>query len=166
MTDMMKEIMAEVERVNKLGAEVEKVVADRNAETMVCRVEKGNEIADFLREMCNSMKVAGVSGYLHVYCCGDDPTVDRYNMWKWPLGVQLHKDFFRIGHFNIMGSFSEACKLRDVFIDRWNTSEKQKVETAVAEAIKKTLAERMDKMTADLTKANADHAVYFGKENA
>lgn len=162
MTDMMKEIMAEVERVNKLGAEVDKAIADMNAETMAFRVVKGDEIADFLREMCNSMKVAGVSGYIHVYCCGDDPKVDR----KWPLGVQLHKDFFRIGYFNIMGLFSEACKLRDTFIDRWNAAEQQKVETAVAEAIKKTLAERMDKMTADLTKANADHAVYFGKENA
>ena len=162
MTDLMKQIMAEVECVNRLNAEVDKAIADMEAETIVRRVDKGNEIADFLREMCNSMKVAGVSGYIHVYCCGDDPKVGQ----KLLLGVQLYKDFFRIGYFNIMGLFSEAYKLRDTFIDRWNAAEKQKVETAVAEAIKRTLAKRMDKMTADLTKANADHAVYFGKENA
>ena len=166
MTYLMKKIMAEVECVNKLNAEVDKVVADRNAETMVCRVEKEKEIMAFLQEMHDALKSAGVSGYVHAQCCGDNPFVDKYSQWKWPLGVELCKNFVRIGEFNCMMSFSENSKVRNTFIDRWDEAAKLKVEHVVAEAIKVTLKQRMEKMADDLKKANADHDVYFGKENA
>lgn len=165
-TDTMRKILEETERVNKLDAEVKKAVSKVSAETGLCRAEKLREIEAFLREMTSAMKTAGVNEYIHVTCCGDNPNVDKYEKWKWPLGVSMGSCYFGIGEFNVMMHFSRLHDgdIKNAFIDRFSEDDKRKIESAVVEKIEQTLRKRMDQMTADLKKANEEHAVYFGRE--
>ena len=166
MTDTMRKILEEAERVNKLDAEVKKAVSKVSAETGLCRSEKLQEIEAFLREMSGAMKAAGVTGCIDVTCCGDNPNVDKYANWKWPLGVSISGSCFMICEFNVMMHFSRLPDgdIKNTFIDRFSEDDKRKIESVVVERIEKTLKKRMDQMTADLKKANEEHEVYFGRE--
>ena len=157
----MKNIMAEIERVNALESEVNTTIERRAQEINKQRKDKLAGIEAFMTAMRTAMRQAGVPR-VEVPCCGYAP--DAEGNWSWPLGVAILRDRFDFGSFNVQMSFGPSCYYNDLCIDRWNEEAEQKVYNAVVDAIKKTLAKRLDNMTKELKASNDEYANYFGKE--
>ena len=177
MNNLMKELMAEAERVAKLETEVERTTANLNDEITMAREEKLKKIAEFVNELNKFFRSA----------CPGKKCVVATSGWrkdgnhKWSNYLQFGEDYvylgtwfcgseyFRKGHLIFEKTYTQGyggkCDMVASFIDGWTDETKDCTEKCVAEAIRKVLASRIEKATESLKEVNDKHAEICGKEN-
>ena len=177
MNNLMKELMAEAERVAKLETEVERTTTDLNNEITLAREEKLKKIAKFVYEL-NDFFLAACPGEKYVVATSGWRKDGNH---KWSNSLQFGDNYVYLGTWFIgSGDFSKChllcektytkgyggkCDMVASFIDNWTDETKDCTEKCVAEAIRKVLASRIEKATESLKEVNDKHAEICGKEN-
>lgn len=174
MNDLMKELMAEAERVQNLETEAWSAVTNLNNEVCKARKDKLEDICKFLYELNECFRKA---------CPGETFAVNTSGNYKngnhtWTNYLQFGKDMVWLGIWMSgaqsfssnspvyagMITYSRSCQhYCETFVDEWTDRTKQFTENEVAKAIRNVLAKRIEKSTTDLKKANEKHEEYFRK---
>ena len=175
MTNLMKELMAEAERVKKLETEVKRTTTDLKNEINLAREEKLAKIVSFLCEL---------NEYFCYACPGEKYSINTSGRLKdgnhvWDNEIQFGDKLWLGIWLSGSGSFARECTISktmlvnstqrhkemiESFIDGWTDETRAFTEEYVTEAIRKVLAIRIDKATKDLKAVNDKHAEVCGKE--
>ena len=180
MSKLMEELMAEVNRVNRLQVEVDKTVGMHNSEIAMDRERKAISITKFIHDIGDILRdvSAGLYGYypeipLDVYHNGKQIyinfSVQDNNRFVSIYGGYRGQIQFRV--FNMANGIKcdyivEQHKLDiiNALIDQWDEECERKLEYRIAQIIKKKMAERMEVMQKKLADSNEEYAKYFGKD--
>ena len=177
MNNLMKELMAEAERVAKLETEVKRTTTNLNNEITLAREEKMKKIAEFVNEL---------NEFLRSACPGEKCLVGM-SVWrkdgnfKWRNYLQFGYDDVYLGRW-FCGSgdflrdhlicektytqgYGGKCDTVASFIDQWTDETKDYTERCVVETVRKVLASRIEKATESLKEVNDKHAEICGREN-
>lgn len=177
MNNLFAELLKEATRVQALETEVKRATEDLNNQIGLAREEKLAEIVSFLNEM-NSIVLNTVPGEMIVVCTsgyhkngnhkwGNSLRFGDHGVW---LGIYLtntmrFNDYVYIRNEMIDRNLLNTCFYHTVmsFIDGWNDETKRFTEEYIAKEIRRILAERIEKATADLKVVNNKHKEYYGK---
>lgn len=171
MTDLMKELMAEVARVNKMKVEVERTVELQNDAVQAQRKEKAQDIALSLQTLCDALIEAdAMRGTFFILPGVSYKEPDGYNRY---VGIVFKTDGIHVGKYYpgsgdcpLVESFSHAVnhlpvtKAMKALIDAWDNEMELRVEEACMKQIKQTLKNRMEAMQNTLQKSNDEYAKY------
>ena len=171
MTDLMKELMAEAERVKKLETEVKQTETNLNNQIGLARSEKLKEMVEFINEM-NDVFTATCPGELLAVITSGQRKCGNHT---WNNSLQFGKQFVWLGVDYLCSGFSSNYPVGEhmlehkdfsveSFVDNWTDETRRFTEKEVANGIRKILAMRIEKSTADLKKVNDKHSEYFGTE--
>lgn len=186
-TNLMQEIMKATAMVNAMETEV--TAAAKELETSVAnsRQEKAKHIVEFVHEMHKTLYVAKFPKNRRLII--DLPWSVKesdQSSFRWSIVLRLATvdcgfknmvfgRFFSGSRDVAEDLFSDPVweKLRingtygkpiySIVVDGWNEQIEAMIETKVAEAVKKTLEDRMKAMTDRLNKATAEHQKYEGE---
>lgn len=175
MTDLMKELMAEVTRVNKLELEVDRTVELQKNNVAQKRQEKAQSIALTLQELCDALIEADALKFKNKSTFFVLPGVS----FKEPdgfirdVGIIFYSDGICTGcYYSGTGtcsrteSFEHAVNRKvctqsmKALIDAWDDDMAKRVEEACMQHIKNMLEYRMDVMWKKLEKSNDEYEKY------
>ena len=184
MSNLMDELMAELNRVNNLEKEVDTTVAQLNNEVSVSRTEKLKEIVAFCDRMHTFAKEAGVQtrgryGNPRKWMFTSAPGHHRDGNHEWTndlmfgrkndahawLGVYMtgSGDFWQRNYVTEHIDMTDPSVIS--FIDGWNAETEQYIERRVTEEVKNAIARRIETATKKLQEANKEHDKYYGKDD-
>ena len=178
MNDLMKELMAEAQRVNALEIEVNKTAKAQWDAVRDSRLEKFKKIADFLYE-CDTLLIEADALNTEKknnfsVAVGSCTEPDGYHRTIeavfWTNDVYIGGLYIGSGSVGSQQSISATIKYKKLrlyensVIDGWNEGTEISVMNAVSKHVKKTLAKRVEKATANLKESNEKYEKYFGKE--
>lgn len=175
MTDLMKELMEEVARVNKMEVEVERAVELQQDAVQEQRKAKAQDVALSLQTLCDALIEADAMRDSRRCPFFVLPGVsykesDGYNRY---VGIIFKTDCIQVGKYypgsgdcNPTESFYHAVNRFPVtqamkaLIDAWDSEMELRVEEACMKQIKQTLKNRMEAMQNTLQKSNDEYAKY------
>ena len=175
MTDLMKELMAEVARVNKMEVEIERTVELQNEAVQTQRKAKAQDVALFLQVLCDALIEADAMrdsrrGPFFVLPGVSYKDIDGFNR---DVGIIFYTDEIYVGGYYIgsgscskLESFCHAAnhfpvtKAMKALIDTWDGEMELRVKEACMKQIKQTLKNRMEAMQNTLQKSNDEYAKY------
>ena len=164
MEKILEQLMEEIKRVNELNTQVDAVVAQRKAEKMAERKKTAVRIGEFLDGMKQFLIDAKVQGSVRI----DMPFFcDNCRVYLKISSRYQHGDFFKYGDGDIWKDGHASLyyfplsiipqeiehggvKVWEAVCDNWSDEAERLIEQAVAEEVKRTLAKRMEEMTAQL----------------
>ena len=176
MSKLMDELMAEAQRINALEVEVERTVERQKAQVQQERKDKLQSIRIFLDEMLKVLIEADA-----MRMPNNGPTFVVLNRviysegdgYRRTAGITFYTDKIYSGGYYIgardcskqetfesaccTGGFSESMM---AIVDAWNPELERDIEKAIADYVKFVLANRMEKMKAELHKSNDEYAKY------
>ena len=165
MSNLFEKLMEEAERVNALNAEVDKIVADRQAEKRAERKKVAEHIGQFLELTKQVMIEADATDELRIempFCCNGCSYVLRISkrFQRGEFFIKGYEDMWKDGHASLYYyplSIIPQCDGGKVWAnvcDSWSKEAEAVIENAVAKAVKKRLTERMAEMTNALKEAS------------
>lgn len=165
MSNLFEKLLEEAERVNALNAEVDKIVADRQAEKFEERKKVAEHIGQFLERTKQVMIKADVTDALRIempFCCNGCSYVLRFSerVRRGEFFIKGYEDTWNDEHASLYYyplSIIPQChgvKVWANVCDSWSKEAEDVIENAVAKAVKERLAERMAKMTNTLKEAS------------
>lgn len=175
MTDLMKELMAEVARVNKMKVEVERTVELQNDAVQAQRKEKAQDIALSLQTLCGALIEADamLDSRRHPFFVLPGVSYKEPDGFIRDVGIVFKTDGIHVGKYYpgsgdcpLVESFSHAAnhlpetKAMKALIDAWDNEMELRVEEACMKQIKQTLKSRMEAMQNTLQKSNDEYAKY------
>lgn len=175
MTDLMKELMAEVARVNKLELEVDRTVELQKNNVAQKRQEKAQSIALTLQELCDALIEADALTFKNNYTFFVLPGVSfkESDGFIRNVGIMFYSDGIWAGrYYSGTGSccrsesFEHAVNRKactqsmKALIDAWDDDMAKRVEETCMKQIKQTLKNRMEAMQNTLQKSNDEYAKY------
>lgn len=178
MNNLFAELLKEATRVQALETEVKRTTEDLNNQIGLAREEKLAEIVSFLNEM-NSIVVNTCPGERIVVCTsgchkngnhkwGNSLSFGAQRVWLgiYLTGAMRFDDFVSIRNEMIDKNSPGTCFYHTVmsFIDGWSDETKRFTEEYIAKEIRRILAKRIEKATADLKVVNDKHEKYYGKD--
>lgn len=183
MSNLMDELMAELERVNELKNEVERTVAMHSAEMRADREEKGKQIAKFIINLGWKLDKLNDKGYyadlpLDVNSYDGKPLYVNYSMSTNTNGKREMSVYGGVSHcinyrFGTRGiytagvdSMSNAYNepIMNALIDGWDAECERKFEYRIAKIMKESISKQMEAAKDKLSKSNDEYAKYFGKD--
>ena len=184
MSNLMDELIAEMNRVNNLETEVNKTVKQLSNENGLARQEKLKEICQFLSRMTDLLLQAKIikpaNDSMCLYYSVTVNTGIRFQR-KTPtndapcysLKLAIRGDEVNVKYLPESSGITLIWKgkpygyLTDCtacLVDQWSQETYDAVENQVAEIIKKAIAKRIEEATQKLKTANETHEKYYGKE--
>lgn len=175
MTDLMKELMAEVTRVNKIELEVDRTVVLQKNDVAQKRQEKAQSIALTLRELCEALLEADALKFKNnsaffvlpgVSFKESDGFIRDVGIMFYSDGIFAGKYYSGTGTCSKTESFWNAVNRKactqsmKALIDAWDDDMEKRVEEACMKHIKNMLEYRMDVMRKKLEKSNDEYAKY------
>lgn len=175
MNNLMRELMAEAQRINALEVEVERTVDRQKAEVQQGRKDKLQEIRLFLDDMLKVLIEADAmrmpdnrpAFVLLNYLSYDD---DGYQ--RTPAITFYTDNIFFGGYYPGSRDCSKnetltsalryggLAKATRTIVDAWSQDLEGKIEKAIAGHVKSVLAKRMEKMRKELQKSNDEYLKY------
>lgn len=175
MSDLMKELMAEVTRVNKLEVEVDRTVELQKNDMAQKRQEKAQSIALTLQELCDALIEADALKFKNRSTFFILPGVSfkEGDGFIRDVGIMFYSDGIWTGrYYSGTGSCAreesfahavhrEVCaQSMKALVDAWDDDMEKRVEESCMKHIKKMLEYRMDVMRKKLEKSNDEYAKY------
>ena len=175
MTDLMKELMAEVARVNKMEVEVERTVELQKDAVQAQRKEKAQDIALSLQTLCDALIEADamLDSRRHPFFVLPGVSYKEPDGFIRDVGIIFYTDAIYVGgYYRGTGSCSKVesfyhavnhfpvTKAMKAMIDAWDGEMELRVEEACMKQIKQTLKNRMEAMQNTLQKSNDEYAKY------
>ena len=184
MSNLMDELMAEMNRVNNLETEVNKTVEQLSNESGLARQEKLKEICQFLLRMTGLLIQAKVIKPANSSSCRyysatvntgirfqrKTPTNDA--PWH-SLKLEIRGDAVNVKYLQESSEetliwkgkpYGYLTDCTECLVDQWSQATYDTVENQIAEIIKKAIAKRIEDATQKLKTANETHEKYYGKE--
>ena len=177
MSNLMEELMAELNRVNELKNEVNRTVAMHNAEIKASRDEKAKQIANSLIDLGWKLDKLKDKGYypdipLDVDDHNGHPLFINYSFndvdgktqmsvyggWQHCINYRININGIRPNTTDI-----DNAKITNALIDGWDKECEQKLEYRIAKIMKETIARQMEAAKAKLEKSNDEYEKYFKK---
>ena len=182
MSNLMDELMAEMNRVNNLETEVNKTVKQLSNESGLARQEKLKEICQFLLRMTDLLLQAKIIKPANISSCRYySATVNtgiRFqngtNAPWYSLKLEIRGDEVNVKYLPESSGATLIWKgnpynyltyCTEYLVDQWSQATYDAVENQIAEIIKKAIAKRIENATQKLKTANETHEKYYGKEN-
>lgn len=188
-TNLMQEIMKATAMVNAMETEVTAAAKELENEVAASRKEKSRHIVEFVKTMQKMLMDAKYPQNQRLYI--DLPwsvkEIGQYTNYHWSISLRLStvssQNFENIVFGRYFRGSGEVCEevaivyggqdlrynntygklIYPIIVDGWNEQIESMIETKVAEAVKKTLEDRMKAMTDRLNKATAEHQKYEGE---
>lgn len=184
MSNLMDELMAEMNRVNNLETEVNKTVKQLSNESGLARQEKLKEICQFLLRMTDLLLQAKViKPANHSSCRYYSATVNTgirfqretptHNAPWYSLKLVINGNEVNVKYLQESSGVTLIWKSKPYsilydctacLVDQWSQATYDTVENQIAEIIKKAIAKRIEDATQKLKTANETHEKYYGKE--
>lgn len=175
MTDLMKELMAEAQKVNGLEVEVNRTIEARRAEVRQSRTEKLIKINAFLMDCADVLIEADAmrgknNQPFQIWGLGTVIESDGYSR---DVGLAFSSDQIDIGGVWIGSGTLGQClpidymirkgsftRYATALIDSWTETTEEIVQKKVAEHVKETLNKRIENMRKNLEKSNNEYEKY------
>lgn len=170
MSNLMEELMAEINRVNSLETEVATTVKNTMREVNLARSEKLQNIFSFIEEMRDVLMKAGMLKFSDSYFFVQTNIENRNSMCRWRYNIKIYADTnsFVVNYHNgwnsdqrvfrdMKNNYEHACFV----IDHWDDETYAVIRNGVAKRIQQELSCRIEEATKKLRNANAKHAIYY-----
>lgn len=189
-TNLMQEIIKATAMVNAMETEVTAAAKELEASVAQSRAEKCKRIKEFVATMQQALVDAKYpkNQQLVVFLPWSVEEPGQFTNYRWSVALRftslakMNARTIVFGRYFVgSGEVSEDLSIlptydlmlgRDttygeliypMIVDGWNEQIEAMIETKVAEAVKKTLEDRMKAMTDRLNKATAEHQKYEGE---
>ena len=175
MTDLMKELMAEVTRVNKLEVEVDRTVELQKHDVEQKRQEKAQSIALTLQELCDALIEADALNFKNksTFFVLPGASFKESDGFIRDVGIMFYTDgiwaglyYSGVGTCSKTESFAHAVHQKactqsmKTLIDVWDDDMAKRVEESCMKHIKNMLEYRMDVMRRKLERSNDEYEKY------
>ena len=175
MTVLMKELMAEVARVNKMEVEVERTVELQKDAVQAQRKEKAQDIALSLQALCDALIEADAIKNVNrrTFFVLPGASYKEGNGFIRDVGIIFSTDGIYAGDYysgignctmvesfyHVVNRFPESRAMK-ALVDAWDAEMELRVEEACMKQIKQTLQNRMEAMQNKIQKSNDEYAKY------